>query len=827
MADDTNQANSLERASDLGKSPEAVARRWKLELKLADKRESAWRQKVKAIYQTYTPENPAANSFNILWTNTETLRQSVYNSLPQPQVKRRYQDEDPLGKAVADVLTRSLEFSQDTYDFDAVIKGDVLSMLLPGRAVSRVRYVPDIRQIGGEDSEQDDDSQESESYEEIEWEQVICERVQWDDFRILSAAKTWDEVGAIAFRHRFTREDCCEKFGDEIGDAIPLDAVEDEDVKKSKDAQDLFKTAEVWEIWDKDEKQVIWICPTYAKPCKTQGDPMGLSGFFPIPRPLYAIENDQTLVPAALYTQYEQQAKELNRVSARINKLIDALKVRGVYDSTLSELSELMKGGDNDLIAAANVTALLERGGLDKAIWMMPIDTAALVLKELYVQRDATKQVIYEITGISDIMRSASDPNETFGAQRIKTQWGTQRLQRMQKEVQRYIRDLIRLKAEVIAEKFQPETLEQMTLIQLPHQAQIDQQKAMAMQQYQMAVQQAQAQGQQSPPPPQLPPDPITWEAVVEAMHSDATRTYRVDIETDSTLSATQDSDMQGLKDLLGGITSFIEGIGPAVQQGAIPIEAVKEIVGVVVRRAKMGSAVEDALSKMQQPKPQPDPNAAKAQADAQAAQMKMQADQQAQQAQMQHEAQLEQFKAGIADQQHQRQLAADLQAKQHEAQFTMQLEQHKQEMQAAQIQHQNELEAQREMQRQALEAQAEERKAQMEQEDKDRQRAFEQWKAELDASTKIAVAEIAAKSALDTSLASAQQSANNEVVEDLGGEVEPEGPSLQDIHGIMMQMMQHITAPKAIERDENGRAVSVGGRPIVRGPDNKIIGVQ
>ncbi len=344
-----------------------------------------------------------------------------------------------------------------------------------------------------------------------------------------------------------------------------------------------------------------------------------------------------------------------------------------------------------------------------------------------------------------------------------------------------------------------------------------------------MAVQQAQAQGQQSPPPPQLPPDPITWEAVVEAMHSDATRTYRVDIETDSTLSATQDSDMQGLKDLLGGITSFIEGIGPAVQQGAIPIEAVKEIVGVVVRRAKMGSAVEDALSKMQQPKPQPDPNAAKAQADAQAAQMKMQADQQAQQAQMQHEAQLEQFKAGIADQQHQRQLAADLQAKQHEAQFTMQLEQHKQEMQAAQIQHQNELEAQREMQRQALEAQAEERKAQMEQEDKDRQRAFEQWKAELDASTKIDVAEIAAKSALDTSLASAQQSANNEVTESLGGDDQPEdsGPTLQDLHGTMQELIQHITAPKTIERDEQGRAVSVGGRKVVRGPDNKIIGVQ
>ena len=161
-------ANTLEKPDDLGKSPRAVADRWKLELKLSDKREEEWRKIGSAIYRQYTPSSPAANSFNILWTNTETLRQSVYNSLPQPDVRRRYQDEDPLGKSVAEVLTRALEFSQDTYDFDAVLKGDVLSMLLPGRAVSRVRYVPDIRTVGDEQSENSDqDAQEGEGYEEI------------------------------------------------------------------------------------------------------------------------------------------------------------------------------------------------------------------------------------------------------------------------------------------------------------------------------------------------------------------------------------------------------------------------------------------------------------------------------------------------------------------------------------------------------------------------------------------------------------------------------------------------------------------------------------
>ena len=805
------QANSLERKEDLGSTPSAVARRWKLELKLADKRESAWRKKGSEIYKTYAPETAANNSFNILWTNTETLRQAVYNSLPQPDVRRRYQDEDPLGKCVGDVLTRALEFCQDTYDFDGVLKGDVLTMLLPGRAVSRVRYVPDIRQIGGEDSAQDDDTQESESYEEIEWEQTICERVQWDDFRILCAAKTWDEVSAIGFRHRLNRDDCIEKFGEEVGSAIPLDSVEDEDVKKSKDTADLFKTAEVWEIWDKEEKEVVWICPTHPTPCKTQDDPLKLSGFFPVPRPLYAIENDQTLVPTALYSQYEQQAKELNRISTRINKLIDALKVRGIYDSTLSELSELMKSGDNDLIAASNVTALLERGGLDKAIWMMPIDTAAMVLKELYGQRDATKQVIYEITGISDILRAASDPNETYGAQKIKAQWGSQRLQRLQMEVQRYIRDLIRLKAEIIAEKFQIETLEKMTLLPYPHQAQLDQQFAQAVQQYQQTAMQAQQQGQQPPPPPQRP-QAVTWEAVADAMKNDATRTYRVDIETDSTLSATQDGDMASLGALVKGLAEMAAGFEPLVQSGAIPMDAIKALMGVVVRRAKMGTAVEDAMEKLKQPAPAPNPEAIKAQAAQQAQQAQQAHEAQIEQGRMQHEAQLEQMKgqqtaqleqmkAQLADQQHQRELAANQQASEADAQRTMALEQHKQEMQAQQVQHQNEIEAQREMQRQQLEAAQSEREATYKAQMEASRLEFDKYKADLDYRKAIEVAEIAAQTTLQAAQASAATQA---------AKGEPVAASNNDTNTKLDAVLAHLSKPKKIVRGPDGKVASI-----------------
>ena len=720
------------------KSPQQIARRWKIELKLADKREEKWREKAKSIYKQYTPENPATNSFNILWTNTETLRQAVYNSLPDPRVIRRYKDEDELGKNVSTVLERALEFSQDTYDFDGLLKGDVLCMLLAGRALSRVKYIPSLTKINAEESNEPVDSDEDEM---IEWEQVVCERIQHDDFRILSTAKTWDDVNAIAIKHSLSREDLIEKFGEEIGNKIPLDSIEKETESDVKSELDKFKTAEIWEIWDKEEKQVLFISKQYDVPLKIQSDPLKLCGFFPVPRPLYAIENDTSLVPSALYTQYEQQAKELNRISGRINSLINALKVRGIYDSTLGELSQLMKAGDNDLIAAQNVTALLERGGLDKAIWMMPIDVAAAVLKELYMQRDATKQVIYEITGISDIMRSASDPNETFGAQKIKTQWGTQRLQKIQKEVQRYIRDLIRLKAEIIAEKFQMETLEQMTLIKLPHQADIDAQNQPIIQRWQQQAQIAAQSGQPIPQQPKLP-KPITWEAVMEALQNNASRIYHVDIETDSTLSASQDSDMQGLRELLQGIGGLVQQFAPAVQAGAIPIDAVKEIIMAAIRRAKMGSAVEDAFSKMQAPQPQSDPHAAEAQAQQQAQQQEQAHQQQIEQIKAQSAIQLEQLKHQNAMQIEQAQMQADQAVNQQKIQLEVQSEQ-------AKYQYESQLDASKK-----------DHEINLKQIELQHKTDLEKYKIDMEYRKSIEVAEIAANATLQASQISAAKAA-------------------------------------------------------------------
>jgi len=90
---------------------------------------------------------------------------------------------------------------------------------------------------------------------------------------------------------------------------------------------------------------------------------------------------------------------------------------------------------------------------------MLPIKEFGETLNILYTRRMSLIGEIYEITGISDIQRGNSDPEETFGAQKLKANFGSQRLQRQQREVQRYAKDLIKLSVELIAENFSPEML--------------------------------------------------------------------------------------------------------------------------------------------------------------------------------------------------------------------------------------------------------------------------------------------------------------------------------------------------------------------------------
>lgn len=600
------------------KGEDGVVRHWLKELELSAKVEKDWRHSARNALKVYASDSFTDEShskrketFNILWANVETKRPSLYDSVPTPDVRRRYRDQNPIGRAVAEVLERAIDFTLDD-GFDEEVIAAVNDMLLAGRAVTRVYYKPtfgDVPEGAPEDFEPAVIGQE------IEYRQW-----QWDKFR-RGPGRTWKEVPWIAFEHEFKKKTFEERWPD-FADVVSYQDTSGEEGEKSEANHDksddrVFKVCKVWEIFDKEERKVIFIAPSYKdKALETFDDPLRLKHFFPIPKPLYAIENPVSLVPACEYTMYETLAKELERLTNRINKIIGGLRLRGVYDSTLAEIEKLFDEDDNGFVPAGDVSRAISEGGLDKAIWMLPVKEMAEVLFYLYQRREALIGEIYEITGISDIQRGDTNPNETLGAQQIKANYGSQRLSRQQSAVQRYIRDLIRITGELIAEHFSYEVLAKMTGLSFPTEQ--DKQAAQAQ------IQIMSMSGQQPPPELQQILSKPSWEQIMSVLQDDPTREFAIDIETDSTIQRQQVRDEEAITKLLTAIMSFIEGAGPAVQSGFLPQEVAKKMLMSAIRRFDLGREVEQALEEMDDMPPPQQQNDPKAEAEKMNAQVEM-----------------------------------------------------------------------------------------------------------------------------------------------------------------------------------------------------------
>ena len=650
-------------AEALAKKEAARVRYWLSEIEAAKRREKDWRAKGKEILETYEGERREETPFNILFSNTETLFPALYSSVPRPVVERRFKDDDPVGKMAADAGRRCLEFLLDTnvegYEtFDQGMRAAVLDALLPGRGVTAIKYDADIGVLDAglsdttHDEEEEGEKDEEAEVSEYKASELICLDAKLWNRVVIGPAKKWSKVPWVAYEEEIDREEAERLFGDEVAALLQYGQREEgESQKKSNEDEGQRKTALVYQVWHKAKKQVIFVSDGYKTgPLKVLDDPLQLTGFYNIPKPLCFIEKSNNLAPTALYALYENQAKELNTLTVRINNIAKAIKARGVYDSSLgTDVKNLMDAMDNELVPTDSASSLAAEKGLQNAIWFMPLDTLIVTLRELMAAREAVKQTIYEIMGIADIMRGASNASETLGAQQIKQNWGNLRLKRIQKEVQRYARDLLRMALELAANKFSPDTWKKMTGLPFPLAEEKERAKA-ALQQWQAS----QPPPQQGQPPAQPDPQMVqaaqlpSWDEILAVLRDDTQRAYRIDIETNSTVEPEAAEDQKNIQELMGALGQFLNGMGPLVKEGVMPFQAAQSMLLAITRRYRFGTDIEDQIKSMKEPK-QADPNAAeqaKAIADAkkhemtiaaqrEAEQMRAQAQERATQAQM------------------------------------------------------------------------------------------------------------------------------------------------------------------------------------------------
>jgi hypothetical protein len=555
---------------------------WQNELEKADQFERDWRDRGMRVVERYRDERgasgligPLNNRYNILWANTETLKGALFARMAQPDVRRRFPDPNPAARQVAILLERAISYDLDIYDSSRPIASALEDYLLPGRGVVWVVYEPIIvkEKIKIEVTGDDTSIKEEEEIERLGDQRCRFEYVHWQDYRE-SPSRRPEDVTWRARRHLYTRDDL---VGRGFKDAyeIPLNWMPDSE--DDADFAEIYNRAEVWEIWCKVTRKRLFVATGYKDVLAEDDDPYELEGFFPTPTPLIAVRTNNTSVPVPEFTLYQDQADELDRVTSRITYLIEGLKRRGVYDASVPELAHLATAGDNDFVPSENFATLAQKGGLAGAFQTEDISVVSAVLAGLYTQRGQVLQVIYDVTGISDIIRGGgTKASETATAQQLKAQYGSMRLRRRQDDIQKYIRDLFRIKAELIAENYEPEILERMTGIEVT-------------------------------------------DEMIEIMRNDKLRQYQIDVETDSTVFADEEEVKRTrveFANVLGGyLIKAVEATQAAPEITPIAFEILKFVAGAW----KIGRNFEDVLDQtesevmqqlqaLRQQPPQPSP---------------------------------------------------------------------------------------------------------------------------------------------------------------------------------------------------------------------------
>jgi hypothetical protein len=603
--------------------------------------------------------NEAAR-FNILWSNVNTLVPAVYARLPKADVSRRFGDNDPVGRVASLLIERALDYEIEHYpDFRSAMRHSVEDRFLGGRGVSWVRYDPHIKQQDvPEDGYQiTEDIEEGESKEaegdihnqtagndgppeEIDYECAPTDYVHWRDFGH-SCARTWEEVTQVWRWVYMSKDAFTERFGKKLAKKISFNSSPDGLTKYGQKEKTNDK-AKVCELWDKETAKVYWFMENYAELLDERDDPLELECFFPCAKPLYATTTSDSLIPVPDFILYQDQANELDILTDRIDGLVKSLRVRGVYDASQPALQRLLTEGDNNtLIPVDKWMAFSEKGGLKGSIDLLPIETLASALINCYQAQANIKGQIYEITGISDILRGAGAASESATAQQLKGQYAGLRLRAMQESVALFASELLRLKAQIICTKFQPETILRLA-----------------------------AAEQMSPADQQMIPQAL------QLMKDSPLRSFRIQVAADSLVQIDENQNKQDRMEFINAFSNLMREMVPASQQVPEMTPMLMEIVKYSVGGFKQAQTIEGAIdlaakqledkaAKAAQSPPQ-NPEMMKIQADQQATQMKVQADAQGQQARAQADMQIEQMKAQMEAQ-------MEGQRQQHEAQLKMQ----------------------------------------------------------------------------------------------------------------------------------------------------------
>lgn len=454
---------------DFPDTPEGQARRWQIEIDAAKKHFEKFHEmgeravnRFLDIREDSTPRH--SKRWNLYTANIETKQASLYGNTPKVSVTRRFSDaDDDVARVGALMLERILnsDIEMDGDSYASALQSALEDRLIPGLAAGpRLRYAVEMEDTPVTPAKLGSSGEvlapEVPSLKRKVSERVETDYLHWRDV-LWSRCRVAGEMRWIAFCAKLTRRKLIERFGEDIGKLVPLATRKNKD----DDTPDPWRRAEVWEIHSEEDRTVYWFVSGFGKILDSKKDPLGLTNFFPCSYPWLANVTTTDFIPRPDFHVAADLYNEVDELSTRIALLMDAARVAGFYDKANQTLGTLLDGSRrNVMIPCDNWALFAEKGGVKGVVDFFPLDMVTNAILTLRDYRREVADALFQVTGMSDIMRGqSSSPGTTATEQGIKAQFGSIRLQRLQDEFARFASQAQSIKAEIIAKHFDVETI--------------------------------------------------------------------------------------------------------------------------------------------------------------------------------------------------------------------------------------------------------------------------------------------------------------------------------------------------------------------------------
>ena len=608
-----DDADTIEAGGDTKSSARVLAK-----IKKAERVLNAWQGFCDSIDDVYSGRENDSEiwidpDYDLFWSSMEIMKPATYCYPPLPVVSPQFKDRRKLQNTTADFLERSVRSAFDRGGIDESMLCTRDDLIFYNRGQMWVTYETDERGGG---------------------QRVCIDHLDRKDF-LHPPARKWSEVPWAARRAWMWPKDARKRFRKASGDAY-------RDAKRStgqgEDKENQGKIG-VWEFWDKEQNRVYWAAEGVSV-LLDEGDPhLKLRGFFPCPKPAFGTLRPRTLIPVPDYSRYSGHFAKINSLTRRIYDLLDMVRMKGLIPAggdIGNAVEQVMKDDDNSSMLIPVPAASLIQGGAANFVQWLPLEQIAAAITGLIEARGQLFEDFYQLSGISDIMRGATEAEETLGAQRLKSQYGSVRVKEKIDELQRIARDVTQISAEIMADNFSKETLLEMSQMEIKSKAQIEKEvaqieaaaeeemKALA-EKAKEAAKQAQAAGQQIDPAQaqqqmqqaqqqiiskygpmlKMASEQVPIEDVMKLLRDDKARGFAFEIETDSTVLTDEMQEKASRNEFLTTFATASQALMSVAMMGEGGAELAGEMMKFVLQPYRVGRDLNGVIDKFIESAPQ------------------------------------------------------------------------------------------------------------------------------------------------------------------------------------------------------------------------------